>query len=74
MRWSRPIMDEAQSAIEAILAGKEDVADAAERAARACEAMEEAFQDAMVDGFDHLLAVCEANAGRQRSPRSRRRH
>jgi len=57
VRWSQPIMDETQSAIEAILAGKQ--MDAAERAARARAAMERAFEDAMVDGFDHLLAVCE---------------
>jgi predicted nucleic acid-binding protein len=56
VRWSRAVMDETQSAIEVILAGKE--MDAAERAARARAAMERAFEDAMVDGFDHLLAVC----------------
>ena len=59
LRWSRLILDETQSAIKAILAGR-DVADAAERAARAREKMEQAFEDAMVDGFDHLLAVGEA--------------
>lgn len=48
-----------QSAIEAILAGRE-VADAAERAAQARAKMEQAFEDAMVDDFDHLLPVCEA--------------
>jgi hypothetical protein len=59
VRWSRAVMNETQSAIEAILAGKENVADAADRAARARAAMERAFEDAMVEGFDHLLAVCE---------------
>jgi hypothetical protein len=60
LRWSRPIMDETQSAIEAILARKENVADPAERAVKARAKMEQAFEDAMVDSFDHLLAVCEA--------------
>jgi hypothetical protein len=58
LRWSRAIMVETQSAIEAILARKENVADPAERAAKARAQMEQAFEDAMVDGFDHLLAVC----------------
>ena len=60
VRWSRAIMDETQSAIEANLARKKNVVDAAERAARARAGMEQAFEDAMVDGFDHLLAVCGA--------------
>lgn len=60
VRWSRAIMDETQTAIEAILAGKKDVVDAAERAVRARAHMERAFKEAMVDDFDHLLAVCDA--------------
>jgi hypothetical protein len=60
VQWSQPIMEEAQSAIERILAGKENVVDAAERAARARGAMERAFKEAMVDGFDHFLALCGA--------------
>jgi predicted nucleic acid-binding protein len=59
LRWSRPIMDETQSAIEAILADKK-VADAAERAELARAKMEQAFEEAMVVDFDHLFPVCEA--------------
>ena len=55
VRWSRPIMDETKRAIERMLAAKPD---AAKRAAQACDAMERAFEDAMVDGFDRFLPVC----------------
>jgi predicted nucleic acid-binding protein len=58
LRWSRAVMDETESAIADILAGK--TADAAERAARARRYMEEAFEDAMVDGFADFLSVCAA--------------
>jgi hypothetical protein len=60
VQWSQPIMEEAQSAIEKILAGKENVINAAEHAVRARGAMERAFKEAMVDGFDHFLAACGA--------------
>jgi hypothetical protein len=60
VRWSQRIMEETQSAIETILAGRENVVDAAERAVRARGQMERAFKEAMVDGFDHFLSVCGA--------------
>ena len=57
VRWSEKVLDETQTAIEAIVAKKGDP-DPARAAIRARGAMEQAFEDAMVDGFDHLLAVC----------------
>jgi predicted nucleic acid-binding protein len=60
LRWSQPIMDETQSAIETILARKKNVENSAGQAVLARAKMEQAFEDAMVDGFDHLLAVCGA--------------
>jgi hypothetical protein len=59
VRWSQPIMEETQAAIGRML-GARDIPDATARAARARAEMERAFEDAMVDGFDHFLAVCEA--------------
>jgi hypothetical protein len=58
VRWSGPVMDETQRAIESILARK-GVLDAAERAKRARDAMESAFEEAMVTDFEKFLCVCE---------------
>ena len=58
VRWSRAIMDETQSAIETIRARR--FADAADYAARVRAAMERAFVEATVSGFDHALAACDA--------------
>lgn len=58
LRWSAPVLDEVERAIESILAGK-GADDAAERAARARAAMEKAFADAMVTEFDTFLPLCE---------------
>jgi hypothetical protein len=58
VRWSRAIMDETQSAIETIRAGK--FADAADYGARVRAEMERAFDEAMVDSFDHFLTACDA--------------
>ena len=57
VRWSDKVMDETQRAIERILEGK-SVADANDRATRARQAMEQAFEDAIVQEYDHLLPVC----------------
>ena len=58
LRWSAPVLDEVQRAIESILADK-GAEDAAERASRARAAMEKAFADAMVDEFDTFLPLCD---------------
>lgn len=58
VRWSAPVLDETQKAIESILADK-GVADASERASRARASMEAAFEEAMVSDFDQFLHVCE---------------
>jgi hypothetical protein len=58
LRWSAPVLDEVQRAIESILAGK-GAEDAVERASRAHAAMEKAFADAMVDEFDTFLPLCD---------------
>jgi PIN domain-containing protein len=51
VRWSGRIMDEAERAMAKMIAGR-GLADAAERAARARAAMERAFRDAAVTGFE----------------------
>lgn len=56
IRWSRPILDETQRAIDRILARK-GVTDAAERAARATAAMQRAFEEALVEDFDSFLCA-----------------
>jgi hypothetical protein len=58
LRWSAPVLDEVQRAIEGILAGK-GAEDAVERASRARAAMEKAFADAMVGEFDTFLPLCD---------------
>jgi hypothetical protein len=55
VRWSHPVMDETQRAIERMQAKRPD---AAKRAARARAEMERAFEDAMVEGFDSVLPIC----------------
>ncbi|PKP90516.1 MAG: PIN domain-containing protein [Alphaproteobacteria bacterium HGW-Alphaproteobacteria-16] len=57
VRWSAQVMDETQIAIARILSAK-GAPDAKERALRARLAMEQAFEDALVDDFDHFLSVC----------------
>ena len=56
VRWSEPVLAETQRAIEQILANK-GVEDAADRALRARKGMEDAFEDARVVDFDHLLSA-----------------
>lgn len=56
LRWSSPVLDESETAIEEILTGK-GFADAAARAERARASMEAAFEDAMVTDFDNFLPV-----------------
>ena len=60
MRWSVQVLDETQRAIEKILADKGYGADdAKDRATRARQAMEAAFEEAIVEDFKDLLCVCE---------------
>ena len=54
LRWSGPILDETEAAIDGILR-KKGRADAADRAKRARASMEAAFEDAMVTDFDIFL-------------------
>ena len=58
LRWSVPIMDETQRAIEKILYEK-GVPDAADRARRARASMEKAFEEAMVSDFEQFLPACQ---------------
>lgn len=58
VRWSAPVLDETQKAIEKIFISKGEP-DAAERAARARARMEDAFEEAMVSEFDAFLCICE---------------
>jgi hypothetical protein len=57
LRWSGPVLDETQAAIEKILAAK-GAADASKKAAGARASMELAFEDAMVSHFDAYLPSC----------------
>lgn len=60
VRWSVPVLDETERAIEAILTDKGYARDdAKDRAARARLAMETAFEEAIVDDFQNLLSACE---------------
>jgi len=59
LRWSGPVLDETQKAIEGILSGKGHP-NAAELAQRARDNMETAFEEAMVDDFAGYLSVCGA--------------
>jgi predicted nucleic acid-binding protein len=56
LRWSAEVLDETQKALEEIHQ-KRGFQDAVDRAARARAFMEDAFEDAMVDGYDHLLPL-----------------
>lgn len=58
VRWSAPVLDETEKAIEKILREK-GAEDAADRAARARANMEAAFEEATVADFDQFLCVCE---------------
>lgn len=60
VRWSVPVLDETQRAIEKILADKGcDSNDAKDRAARARQSMEMAFEEALVEDFQDLLCACK---------------
>ena len=57
LRWSAPILDETERAIEKILQGR-GAMDATERAKKARANMEAAFKEACVTDFDALLPAC----------------
>ncbi len=57
VRWSAKVMEETEAAIASILAAK-GVTDASARASRACNAMQEAFEDAEVLAYDAFLPTC----------------
>lgn len=57
VRWSAAVLEEAQRAIQTILEGK-GATDAKERARRARQYMERAFEDATVSDFDEFIGVC----------------
>lgn len=59
LRWSREILDETERAITTILS-KKGAIDAIERGRRARVSMEQAFDEALVSGFDHLIPACNA--------------
>jgi predicted nucleic acid-binding protein len=58
VRWSSKVLDETETAIEKIAAGRGFV-DSSERAKRARQAMEVAFEEALVTDFDGFLGVCQ---------------
>jgi hypothetical protein len=58
LRWSEPILAGTERAIKDILSAK-GLADAAERARRARESMETAFEDALVTDFEALVPACQ---------------
>jgi PIN domain len=59
VRWSVQVLDETQQAIEKILTDKGyEPDDARGRAARARQAMEMAFEEAIVEDFQDLLGAC----------------
>jgi hypothetical protein len=58
IRWSMRVLDETQSAIEKMLIRK-GVEDAAERALSARTSVEVAFEDAMVEGYEHNLPLVQ---------------
>lgn len=57
VRWSAKVMEETEAAIAKILAAK-GVIDASTRASRACNAMQEAFEEAEVLAYDAFLPAC----------------
>jgi hypothetical protein len=58
VRWSAKVLDETEKAIEKIASGR-GLADAAARANRAREAMEIAFEEALVVNYDGFYGVCQ---------------
>lgn len=56
LRWSGPILDETQAAIEEILS-KKGRTDAAERAANRVTRQHGSFEDAMVTDFDNFMSA-----------------
>lgn len=58
VRWSAKVLDETEKAIERIAIGR-GLADAAERAKRVREAMEVAFEEALVGDYDGFIDVCQ---------------
>lgn len=58
VRWSATVLDETEKAIKDIRTRKGGT-DAADHAARARQAMESAFEDAMVVDFDRFFRSCE---------------
>ena len=61
IRWSTQILDETEAALRDILTAK-GVEDAGHRAKRARRYMEEAFEEAFVEGFDVMLNACQGLA------------
>jgi predicted nucleic acid-binding protein len=60
LRWSARVLDEVESAIRRIREEK-GICTAADDAKGARRAMERAFEDAMVDGYELALAACDAS-------------
>jgi predicted nucleic acid-binding protein len=58
LRWSAPVLDETQRAIQRICESK-GLEDAADRAACSRAYMEETFEEAMVTDFEEFLGVCK---------------
>jgi hypothetical protein len=59
VRWSVPVLDETERAVEGILSDKGYAPDdAKDRAKRARQAMQTAFEEAIVDDFQDLLSAC----------------
>lgn len=58
IRWSTQILDETEAAIRDILTAK-GVEEAGHGAKRARRYMEEAFEEAVVEGFDAMLNACQ---------------
>jgi hypothetical protein len=56
IRWSEPVLQEAEAAIEDILC-KRGFVDAAARAAKSRSSMQAAFEEAMVIGFERFLPL-----------------
>jgi len=60
IRWSAEVLGETQRAIEGLLLGKGNPPEqASEKAARAVAAMQNAFEEAEVHGFEHLVCACD---------------
>lgn len=60
IRWSAEVLRETHRTIEGLLLGKGNPpAEASEKASRAIAAMQNAFEEAEVQGFEHLVCACE---------------